>query len=257
MGSLHSEDFNLRLSGSGESFSEDSNHYLRGGHKVPHLKPGSAGVLMAHATAVTSPSHGTPAHGTGDASSMASYLGDFNERFQQTVDRMRNPAASVVERLTCNINLSDLAQDFLSSATAYGKIIISEYGLPLHLKTIKPSTDMGGFLGGKKYRVRNILFKFATDETGIFMNNHAAAAKVAGNELRGLIAYFGAGVEGLSFPLTCLIDFKGYRLVASTLLPIDGSKTLVYGSSNAGKLFVNDSPALYKGKMSSICFVGV
>ena len=67
------------------------------------------------------------------------------------------------------------------------------------------------------------------------------ATRVAGNELRGLISYykvnkhkimlnfeslkklfvwFQCGIRGLSVPLMALIDYRGYRLVACSLLPI-------------------------------------
>jgi hypothetical protein len=221
----------MHLSGSGESLSEDSHHYIKKGAKIP-MKPGSVANL---------------AHQQNNNSQRPQRdLGDFNERFQQAMEKMRllDPnEPNFVERLTCNINVVDLAQDFLYSASAYGKIIISEYNVPNHLKTIKESSVFGGLLGGKKYVVHNILFKFATDESGFF-SSHQAAAKVAGNELHGLISYFGTDVEGLSFPLMCLLDFKGYRLVCSSLLPI-AKDTLVYGTSNAGRVFVNSCPELY------------
>ncbi len=73
----------------------------------------------------------------------------------------------------------------------------------------------------------------------------AAAAKVAGNELHGLISYFSTNVPGLSFPLMCLLDYKGFRLVCSSLLPINKT-TLVYGSQNAGKNFVNSDQEVYE-----------
>jgi hypothetical protein len=53
-----------------------------------------------------------------------------------------------------------LAQDFIYAASSYAKIIISEYYLPYQFKTIKP-VNIGGVLGGQKYIVHNILFKFA------------------------------------------------------------------------------------------------
>lgn len=53
-----------------------------------------------------------------------------------------------------------LAQDFIYAASSYAKIIISEYYLPYQFKTIKP-VQIGGVLGGQKYIVHNILFKFA------------------------------------------------------------------------------------------------
>jgi hypothetical protein len=68
------------------------------------------------------------------------------------------------------------------------------------------------------------------------------AAKVAGHDLKGVKCYFNAGVPMLRFPLVCLVDYMGFRLVAMSLLPIDRS-TLVYGSSDAGKVVHADDQA--------------
>lgn len=45
------------------------------------------------------------------------------------------------------------------TALTYGKIIINEKYLPVRHKTIKPSTELGGVLGGEKYVVHRMLFK--------------------------------------------------------------------------------------------------
>ena len=52
--------------------------------------------------------------------------------------------------------------------------------------------------------------------------------------LLGLMQIEGAAVAGLSLPLMCYIDFRGFRLIAVPLLPIN-SETLIYGSADAGK----------------------
>lgn len=46
-----------------------------------------------------------------------------------------------------------------------GKVIISELFLPYTKKTIKP-VSIGGFIGGEKYIVHGVLFKFATGKPG-------------------------------------------------------------------------------------------
>ena len=55
-------------------------------------------------------------------------------------------------------------------------------------KTIFP-ISIGGQAGGEKYIVQNILFKFAVDSNNMYKGDFAAA-KVAGLELKGSIAYF-------------------------------------------------------------------
>lgn len=145
-GAAASDDANaaaLGLSGSGESWSEDSHHYVHHKAQPMRVKP------------LSRPGQHPPAPpGRLD-------LGDFNARFQDVTDRMgssQEAGSSLADRLTLNINLTDLSTDFLYNASSFGRIIISEYNVPPHSKTIKP-IGIGGILGGPKYIVRNILFK--------------------------------------------------------------------------------------------------
>jgi hypothetical protein len=47
--------------------------------------------------------------------------------------------------------------------------------------------------------------------------------------------------EGISVPLMALIDYRGFRLVAMSILPVN-AMSLVYGSQDAGKTVHNSSP---------------
>jgi tetratricopeptide (TPR) repeat protein len=168
----------------------------------------------------------------------------LNERFQVLTEKLvlNMSSLSTVDTqalLACCSDLERVVLDFMETARTYGKLIISEIHLPLEQKTIRPLT-LGGVLGGAKYVVRGILFKipdgsmFSSYPDPMFIAN-----KVQGHELKGLKAYFGwffnrATVGVVSFPLTAVIDFKGYRITAMTLLPISGSQTLIYGSDDAG-----------------------
>lgn len=108
-----------------------------------------------------------------------------------TTIRKFNSNTTVALQIKANRALIHLAQDFIYASSTYGKIIISEvYSAE---KTIKP-INLGGKLGGTKYIVQNILFKFAVDESGLYSDH--AAAKVAAHELKGLINYFNCNIEG-------------------------------------------------------------
>lgn len=51
--------------------------------------------------------------------------------------------------------------------------------------------------------------------------------------LKGLSQITSLGIEGLRYPLMCLLDYLGHRLIAISVLPISGSQgnsTLVYGT---------------------------
>jgi hypothetical protein len=155
---------------------------------------------------------------------------DWNAEFQVLLEQQTTSEKHLTERYK---KLAELARDFCYAAQVYGKIIIGELGLPIPQKTIKPVT-VGGRAGGDKYIVLNILFKFALDTEGIYGNNDEAAMKAAGHELLGLMSYYNCQIPGLSLPLMALINYRGFRLVALSLLPIDKT-TLIYGSSDGGQ----------------------
>src|SRR5690242_2803832 len=78
--------------------------------------------------------------------------------------------------------LGELYRNFVDTAVLYGKIIISEQYLPQDMRTIQPA-HLGGFAGGTKYVVQNIIFKFA-EQTDLFEDLHSAQ-KLSSHELKG------------------------------------------------------------------------
>jgi hypothetical protein len=60
--------------------------------------------------------------------------------------------------LECAFQFSQL-KDFAYCAKSYGRIIISEHGLPSSEKQIKPVDLEQGHAGGEKFIVNSILFK--------------------------------------------------------------------------------------------------
>eukprot|EP01102_Stenamoeba_stenopodia_P010457 TRINITY_DN3150_c0_g1_i4.p1 TRINITY_DN3150_c0_g1~~TRINITY_DN3150_c0_g1_i4.p1 ORF type:complete len:699 (+),score=110.12 TRINITY_DN3150_c0_g1_i4:139-2097(+) len=172
---------------------------------------------------------------------LTSNLGDWNFRYQRIMLLLRKLSehnASFQEEIEVRRSLVQLSQDFLYTAKAYGKIIISEVYLPVKQKTIKP-VDVGGIAGGEKYIIHNILFKFAVDDKGVYGGNDAAAAKAAGHDLKGLQSYVNCDIPGICTPFMVLVDYRGFRLIAMSILPIEKS-TLIYGSANAGKTVYNE-----------------
>ena len=166
-----------------------------------------------------------------------------NELFQrlsvdETVMDFENPTP---QKKRLAVSLISLVEDFLETARHYGRIIVSEVFIPTKEKTIKP-VSVGGVIGGEKFIVGNILYKFAID-VGVFGGDHASAAKVAGLELQGLRAYHSTQTNGLHFPLMAMIDKKGFRLIASALLPL---KELIYGSNDAAFTIHRDNADMNK-----------
>jgi len=179
-----------------------------------------------------------------EAGTSASFDGNsltWNDRFQELWQHIRQhtPETLLDERMYYNEQLISLSQDFHHAAKTYGKMIISEVYLPLENKTIKPAS-VGGQAGGDKYIVQDILFKFAVDSHNLFDGDDWAAAKVAGHERKGLVCYFSLGLPDVCVPLMAIVDYRGFRLIAISLLPIH-SLSLVYGTNDAGETVYNSS----------------
>lgn len=130
--------------------------------------------------------------------------------------------------------IKQIADEFCEVATRHGKTIISEAFIPVGLTRTIPPISAGGLAGGLKYAKDGIFFKFAVDNNRIYGGDHHQAMKAAGHELKGLCAYMNCQLPGLLVPLMALIDYRGFRLIATSELPIAGESTLVYGSCDGG-----------------------
>jgi hypothetical protein len=63
--------------------------------------------------------------------------------------------------------------------------------------------------------------------------------------------YFSLGMADINFPLMALVDYRGFRLVAMCLLPVNKS-TLIYGTCDGGFSVLNEDPIFeQKMKLSS------
>ena len=94
--------------------------------------------------------------------------------------------------------------------------------------------DVGGIAGGEKFFSKGVFFKFVTDDQGLY-GGLDRAARAAEHELDGIRAIFDAHVAGVHVPLMMIIDHLGYRLIATSRLPLGGSETLIYGSDDQGR----------------------
>jgi hypothetical protein len=168
----------------------------------------------------------------------------WNERFQE--------ALAMPDSLIKYERLASIANDFQLAAKTAAQLIVSELALPDEKKTIKPS-DSGGFAGGVKYTWHNIFFKFALDTDlnkgknkdpryvyGREKRADHNAIKAASHDLKSATSLLAVRPPHLCLPLMVLVDYRGYRLSATSLLPLN-DMTLVYGSNDGGRFIHNDN----------------
>ena len=138
----------------------------------------------------------------------------FNEEFQHLVSLITDER--ILKEEAAFRKLSRLSRDFRFAAMTFGKVIIVEKHLEYAQKTIKPCEELPGVAGGEKYMCGGILFRFAVDRNHIYGSDELAG-KEAAHQLRGLTELVSAGVDGLSFPLMALIDYRGCTFMISCL----------------------------------------
>jgi hypothetical protein len=142
------------------------------------------------------------------------------------------------------MTLNDLAEDFLTAAETYARVIISKSCANQEDKdSIKIVEINKGIAGGKKFKEKNIFLKFALDvpisKTKSLYSGDDNAAKAAGHELRNLNNFALAYIPGIFFPLMCTIDWCGFRLLAISVVPTN-SKSIVYGSNDGAQTVYRD-----------------
>jgi hypothetical protein len=87
----------------------------------------------------------------------------------------------------------------------------------------------------RRYIVNSMLFKFAVDHRQLFSGDETATIKVAGLDLLSLNYWTEHGRQvGLLPPLSVLLDYRGFRLLAQAILPL-GPESLLCGSADAGE----------------------
>jgi hypothetical protein len=140
--------------------------------------------------------------------------------------------------------LRNLAHDFTHAASVYGRIIISERFLPVTHKTIKPLM-LGGTAGGLKYICGGVMFKFCVDMRlsngaldvrrcrGVGRARLQELAVTSSSRSSTLLSLSPKDTTRVHFPMMAVVDYRGFRLLAESLLPIDQS-TCIYGSPDGG-----------------------
>jgi tetratricopeptide (TPR) repeat protein len=163
---------------------------------------------------------------------------DFNRELQHEFERpvAIYDALQIANRAKA---IEAVYSDFLSFSTRVAERLVRELHLPFEQRSLKP-TDKGGIAGGEKFVYGNVMFKFARDDMNLY-GSDSFAAKAASCEIRNMSAILKAIHTGelhrhchLNTTLTSLIMCGGHAVYATSLAPIAGSGTLVYGSSNAG-----------------------
>ncbi|CAM9112229.1 unnamed protein product, partial [Choristocarpus tenellus] len=178
----------------------------------------------------------------------------------------RKEAKEIQKRVQVKyLEIINVCNDFLETAKHIAVTVVDEKHMDVAKKTIQPIADSAchgrGVEGnrgdaGRRYKFEafNIRFKVCCDDHGIFNGDDEAAAKGAGGRDRlGALEYMKQHQPGMAVPLSCIVDYHGFRVLAVAKAPIcspvftksgklrRGREELVHGTIDQGKTIRNEN----------------
>ncbi|XP_008298120.1 clustered mitochondria protein homolog isoform X2 [Stegastes partitus] len=163
---------------------------------------------------------------------------DWNEELQTTREL---PRKNLPERLLRERAIFKVHSDFAAAATRGAMAVIDG-----NVMAINPGeeTRMQMFIWN------NIFFSLGFDVRDHYreLGGDAAAHTAPTNDLNGVRAYGAVDVEGLYTLGTVVVDYRGYRVTAQSIIPgileREQEQSVIYGSIDFGKTVVSHSKYL-------------
>lgn len=157
---------------------------------------------------------------------------DWNEELQTTREL---PRKTLSERVIRERAIFKVHSDFVAAATRGAMAVVDG-----NVMALNPNEDtkMQMFIWN------NIFFSLGFDVRDHYkeLGGDAAAFAAPCNDLNGVRAYSVIDIEGIYTLATAVIDYKGYRVTAQSIIPgileRDQEQSVVYGSIDFGKTVV-------------------
>ncbi|XP_077051857.1 clustered mitochondria protein homolog isoform X4 [Siphateles boraxobius] len=159
---------------------------------------------------------------------------DWNEELQATREL---PRKSMTDRLMRDRAVFKANSDFVSTATRGAMAVVDGNVMPINPNE-EPRQQM--------FIWNNIFFSLGFDVQDQYrdLGGEAAAHAAPVLDLNGVRAYWAVDQEELYLIGTVVIDYRGYRVTAQTIVPgileRDQAQSVVYGSNDFGKTVVSD-----------------
>ncbi|XP_005170337.2 clustered mitochondria protein homolog isoform X2 [Danio rerio] len=159
---------------------------------------------------------------------------DWNEELQTTREL---PRKNVTDRLIRDRAIFKVNSDFVSAATRGAMAVVDGNVMPIN-PSEEPRQQM--------FVWNNIFFSLGFDVRDQYreLGGDSAAHAAPVLDLNGVKAYWVMDQEDLYLIGTAVIDYRGYRVTAKTIMPgileRDQEQSVVYGSIDFGKTVVSD-----------------
>ncbi|XP_031550707.1 clustered mitochondria protein homolog [Actinia tenebrosa] len=160
---------------------------------------------------------------------MPGQLRDWNEELQSAREL---PHDTMQQRLLRERAIFKITSDFVAAATKGAMTVVDG-----NVMAINPGEE-------EKKRMflwNNIFFSFAFDSREHYneLGGDDAAHAAANGDLMGVVAYNRVDVKGLFTLGTVIVDYRGYRVIAQSIIPgilqREQEQSVVYGSIDSGE----------------------
>jgi len=161
-------------------------------------------------------------------------LRDWNEEFQSCREL---PRETIQERIARDRGIVKINSDFVEAAIKGASAIIE--------KTVPPINPLDPEKA-QMYIYNNIFFSYALDGRDFFKDfgGDKAAYVSVNNDLKGIKAFNRADIKGLYTLATAIVDYRGHRIVAQSIIPgilqREQTSNVVYGSIDNGKTICSE-----------------
>ncbi|XP_041058731.1 clustered mitochondria protein homolog isoform X2 [Carcharodon carcharias] len=158
---------------------------------------------------------------------------DWNEELQMAWEM---PCQDLMQRMLRKQTIFKVNRDFVAAATRGAVAVVDG-----NIMAINP----GEYTKMQVFIWNNIFFSFGFDiqdnykESG---GDHAAYA-ASSNDLKGIQAYSNLDVQGLHVLGSVIVDYRGYRVIAQSIIPgileQEQDQNVVYGLIDSGKTVIS------------------
>ncbi|XP_022692197.1 clustered mitochondria protein homolog isoform X1 [Varroa jacobsoni] len=158
---------------------------------------------------------------------------DWNDELQSTKEL---PRQGLAQRVLRERAVFKVYADFVAAATRGAVAVVEGNVLAL---------NPGEEFRSQMFIWNNIFFSLGFDVRDHYarVGGDAAAHVALANDLKGVQAYFDADVDGLHTLGTVVVDYRGYRVMAQSIIPgileKEQDQSVVYGSIDSGKTVVS------------------
>ncbi|XP_078083503.1 clustered mitochondria protein homolog [Mustelus asterias] len=159
---------------------------------------------------------------------------DWNEELQMAFEM---PCQDLMQRVVRKQTIFKVNSDFVAAATRGAMAVVDG-----NITAINP----GDYTKMQMFIWNNIFFSFGFDVQDNYKESGGdhAAYVASSNDLKGIQAYSNLDVEGLHVLGTVIVDYRGYRIIAQSIIPgileQVQDQNVVYGLIDFGKTVISN-----------------